>query len=66
MVNICYNVRFAHGSLPTVRRNDDRIRERAKSRNKVFVWQDCHSPVGIESTKTIDVRLLRIYCIINK
>jgi hypothetical protein len=31
--------------------NADWIKESAKSGTEVFVWQDCHSPVGMNHTK---------------
>jgi hypothetical protein len=37
--------------LHTVCDNADRIKESAKSGTKVFVWQDYHSPMGMNCTK---------------
>jgi len=37
IVDICHNVRLAHGNVHTVRGDDDRIPGSAKSGTKVFV-----------------------------
>ena len=44
---ICRNVRRSRVSVRTIRGNANRITESAKSGTKVFVYQDYHSPIGI-------------------
>jgi hypothetical protein len=48
---ICRNVRRARVSVRTIRVNADRITESSKSGTKVFVCQDYHRPIRINSTK---------------
>jgi hypothetical protein len=47
IADICRNVRFTHISVHTIHDNADRITESAKSRTKIFVKQDYHSPIGM-------------------
>jgi chaperonin GroEL (HSP60 family) len=44
IIDLCRNVRRTHSSVQTIRDNADRIKESARSRTKVFVQQDYHSP----------------------
>jgi hypothetical protein len=44
-------VRFAHIRVRRVRDNADRITENITSGTKVFVWQECHSPLGVSRAK---------------
>jgi len=45
------NVRYAHISIRTNHDNTDTITQSAKSRTEVFVYQDYHTPIGINGTK---------------
>jgi len=47
----CRNVRHARVSVRTIRGNADRITESSKPGTGMFVYQDYHSPIGIDSTK---------------
>jgi hypothetical protein len=47
------NVKLAHSSILTIRDNAARIKERAPSENKVFVWRDYHSTIRMDCTKTV-------------
>jgi len=49
------HVRFAETRKRRVCDNVDRITENITSGSKVFVWQDCHSPIGVSHTKKMDV-----------
>jgi hypothetical protein len=60
------NIRLTHSSMHTVCGNADRIKESAKSGTEVFVWQDYHSPMGMNRAKICGCYLLTFYCISNK
>ena len=48
---ICHNVWYARISVHTIHDNADRVIESAKSGTKVFIKQDCHSPIRNGGTK---------------
>jgi len=53
IVDICHNVRFTYSTIRTIHDNADRIRESIKSGTEVFVYQDYHSPIRMNHTKTL-------------
>ena len=59
---MCRNVRLTH----TVRDNADRIKPGAKSGTKVFVEQDCHSPIGMNNIENYVCDFKHFYCSRNK
>jgi len=51
-------VRFAQIRVRRVRVNADRITENITSGTKAFVWQDCHSLIGVSCTKRTSLTFL--------
>ena len=51
IVNICHNARFNHSNIRTICGDADIITKKVKPGTKVFVHQDDHSPIRMNSTK---------------
>jgi hypothetical protein len=63
---ICSNVRLSYGCVHAIRDNANRIKEHAKSGTKVFVCVARLPQSEWTIPKTMNVSLLRFYCITNK
>jgi hypothetical protein len=51
IVDVCCNVKLTHSSTRTICDNAYRTEGSAWSETKVFVYQDYHSPIGINRNK---------------